>query len=154
MKWTKVIKARLIKDIVRRDGRNCRYCGYPFSKDSPPTIDHIVPRSEYLDDDIDNLQLLHHICNLRKRGRKMKVMDHKVEPCVHLVEIRHGSLHLSKSLEALKLKILHQALLESPNVSMAAKKMSVERIGLYRLLWKYHLSTNGNDWEIQEIIEA
>lgn len=61
-----------IKDKLReRDGDNCGICGEPLfgSRDEAPCLDHIVPLAQGGEDTIENLQLAHPYCNLRKGAR-------------------------------------------------------------------------------------
>jgi hypothetical protein len=51
--------------VFRRDGNACRYC----RSHSFLSIDHVVPRCQGGDDDIENLALACKKCNSRKNGR-------------------------------------------------------------------------------------
>ena len=70
MNWQKSI----IQALIKRDGKLCKLCKGSFLEFAPPEIDHIIPRSAGGSDELENLQLAHHICNVRKgsngQGRK------------------------------------------------------------------------------------
>lgn len=51
------------KNIFRRDGHRCQYCG---TKSSPMTIDHVVPKSKGGKDTWENLVTACFKCNNRK----------------------------------------------------------------------------------------
>lgn len=54
------------KNILRRDGFQCQYCG---TKQPPLTVDHIIPRSRGGPDQWDNLTSACIKCNNRKGSR-------------------------------------------------------------------------------------
>jgi len=54
------------KNILRRDGMRCQYCGSPSA---PLTIDHIIPRSRGGGDTWENLTTACIVCNNRKGNR-------------------------------------------------------------------------------------
>lgn len=60
---TKDWKARVRKEIRKRDGCNCFYCNYPFSDEFPPTIEHLLPASAGGSDHVSNLVLACDTCN-------------------------------------------------------------------------------------------
>ncbi len=62
--YKKVVLTR--KNILRRDGFKCAYCG---RSDLPLTIDHIVPRAKGGNDSWENLICACTICNNRKGDR-------------------------------------------------------------------------------------
>lgn len=64
MPYKTVILTR--KNILRRDGHKCGYCG---RGDLPLTIDHIVPKSKGGDESWDNLVSACLPCNNRKGNR-------------------------------------------------------------------------------------
>jgi len=53
--------------VFMRDGRVCRYCG---SDEEPLHIDHIISRKRGGTHDLDNLQVLCKLCNLRKSSKE------------------------------------------------------------------------------------
>lgn len=56
------------REVMRRDGHVCQLCG----GDVDPTdihLDHIYPRSKGGPDTVENLQVTHSLCNLRKGAR-------------------------------------------------------------------------------------
>ena len=68
--------ARLSADaLIQRDGNLCRLCNteidLSLTRNSRfgATIDHIVPLSKGGSDDIENMQLTHWICNIKKGNR-------------------------------------------------------------------------------------
>lgn len=62
-------------EIARRDGSDCKLCGDPIDMDlrKPDymcaSVDHILPRSLGGTNDLENLQLAHLVCNIRKGNR-------------------------------------------------------------------------------------
>ncbi|HXX35288.1 MAG TPA: HNH endonuclease signature motif containing protein [Thermodesulfobacteriota bacterium] len=62
-----VNRERTIAELIKRDGYRCRLCHLEFSELTPPEIDHRIPKSKGGDDDLENLQLVHSVCN-RKKG--------------------------------------------------------------------------------------
>lgn len=72
--------------LAERDGRNCALCGKPVDitmqdllHDKAPSRDHKHPKSRGGKSGIDNLQLAHRICNIR-RGNSLigqKTQVHK-----------------------------------------------------------------------------
>ena len=78
MSW----KTMLIKLLMVRDGKKCKLCGDSFVEIAPPEVDHIVPRAAGGNEEPENLQLVHHICNVRKgsmgNGRKRGRKESKV----------------------------------------------------------------------------
>src|SRR5260221_14793490 len=58
---------RVRKDLAKRFGWRCWYCGVPLSKDSGHA-DHIVPRSRGGPDCSANLALTCNFCNMAKQG--------------------------------------------------------------------------------------
>jgi 5-methylcytosine-specific restriction endonuclease McrA len=51
--------------VFARDGRTCRYCG----NDENLQIDHIISRKNGGTHDLENLQVLCRVCNLRKSSK-------------------------------------------------------------------------------------
>jgi len=78
------------KNILRRDGFNCVYCG---SHHSPLTVDHIIPRSRGGSDSWENLACACVKCNNRKGSRtpeeaNMKLMIQPRRPH-HVMFLKH-----------------------------------------------------------------
>lgn len=68
--------SRLSADfLINRDGNLCRLCNTEIDLTLPrndrfgATIDHVVPLSKGGSDDVENMQLAHWICNIRKGNR-------------------------------------------------------------------------------------
>ena len=65
-------KVEIIKFLVERDGLVCSYCGLliedPFDG-RRVHVDHRIPRVKGGSSEVDNLQLLHALCNTRKGGQ-------------------------------------------------------------------------------------
>lgn len=62
------VKHRLRVQVIARDGLTCGLCGGEVEPDDVH-IDHIHPRSLGGSDDLDNLQVSHSLCNMRKGNR-------------------------------------------------------------------------------------
>ena len=62
--YKKVVLTR--KNILRRDGFKCAYCG---RSDIPLTVDHVIPRARGGDDTWENLVTACTICNNKKGDR-------------------------------------------------------------------------------------
>ena len=54
------------KNIIKRDGHQCQYCG---TRDAPITVDHIVPKDRGGGDTWENLVCACVECNAKKRNR-------------------------------------------------------------------------------------
>lgn len=54
--------------VIARDGYVCQLCGAPVEQ-SDVHIDHIIPFARGGRDTLDNLQVAHSLCNLRKGAR-------------------------------------------------------------------------------------
>jgi len=86
--YKKIILSR--KNILRRDGHKCQYCG---RSDIPLTIDHITPKSRSGEDTWENLVAACVHCNNRKGDRtpddaQMKLLRRPIRPN-HVTFIRH-----------------------------------------------------------------
>lgn len=86
--YKKVVLTR--KNILRRDGFKCAYCG---RSDLPLTIDHIIPKARGGDDSWENLVSACTICNNKKGDRtpdeaKMKMLFQPFKPS-HIVFIKN-----------------------------------------------------------------
>lgn len=78
------------KNILRRDGFKCAYCG---RSDIPLTIDHIIPKAHGGDDTWENLVAACTICNNKKGDRtpeeaKMRLLFQPFKPS-HIVFIKN-----------------------------------------------------------------
>lgn len=63
-----------IKNIVEIEkGEKCGICGEPIKFNDPSEIDHIYPLSKGGSDSLENLHMVHKLCNRRKGGRKIMV---------------------------------------------------------------------------------
>lgn len=56
-------------NVLERDNYRCQFCGATVEDGVKLHIDHIIPVSKGGTDDMDNLQVLCHKCNLAKRDR-------------------------------------------------------------------------------------
>ncbi len=86
--YKKVVMTR--KNILRRDGFKCAYCG---RSDIPLTIDHIIPKARGGDDTWENLVAACTICNNKKGDRtpeeaKMRLLFQPFKPS-HIVFIKN-----------------------------------------------------------------
>lgn len=86
--YKKVVMTR--KNILRRDGFKCAYCG---RSDIPLTIDHIIPKAHGGDDTWENLVAACTICNNKKGDRtpeeaKMRLLFQPFKPS-HIVFIKN-----------------------------------------------------------------
>jgi 5-methylcytosine-specific restriction endonuclease McrA len=86
--YRKIILSR--KNILRRDGHRCQYCG---RGDLPLTIDHIAPKSRHGEDTWENLVTACVSCNNKKGDRtpeeaKMPLVRKPMKPN-HVMFIRH-----------------------------------------------------------------
>ncbi|MCX6141479.1 MAG: HNH endonuclease [Candidatus Kapabacteria bacterium] len=78
------------KNILRRDGYRCQYCG---SNQSPLTVDHIIPRSRGGNDIWENLTCACVKCNNKKGNRTpdeahMRLMSVPKKPH-HVLFLKH-----------------------------------------------------------------
>ena len=86
--YKKIILSR--KNILRRDGHRCLYCG---RNDATLTVDHIIPRAKAGEDTWENLATACVECNNRKGDRTpeeahMKLLRKPMRPN-HITFIRH-----------------------------------------------------------------
>ncbi len=86
--YKKIILSR--KNILRRDGHRCQYCG---RHDAPLTVDHIVPKAKLGEDTWENLVTACVVCNNRKGNRTLedshlKLLRKPMKPN-HVTFIRH-----------------------------------------------------------------
>lgn len=58
-----------IKKHLLRQYSSCRLCGIQFSNLKDVSIDHILPLSKGGSDRLDNLQLAHKECNIKKGNK-------------------------------------------------------------------------------------
>ena len=65
----KGLSGKLKLDVMERDDYKCQICGATVEDGVKLHIDHIIPVSKGGADDIDNLQVLCHKCNLAKKDR-------------------------------------------------------------------------------------
>jgi RNA-directed DNA polymerase len=75
--------ARVARLLKLQDGR-CRACGLYFIDGDPFEVDHIVPKARGGKEKIDNLQLLHRYCHLRKTTQEQS--DHGTSDKRHVAE--------------------------------------------------------------------
>lgn len=54
---------------IRRQGGKCPLCGKPYSKERPPTVDHIIPLSMGGGNSKNNRRVICRDCNNRKGGK-------------------------------------------------------------------------------------
>jgi 5-methylcytosine-specific restriction endonuclease McrA len=86
--YKKIILSR--KNILRRDGHRCQYCG---CHDVALTVDHIIPKAKLGEDTWENLVTACVNCNNRKGNRtledaRMKLLRKPMKPN-HVTFIRH-----------------------------------------------------------------
>ncbi len=86
--YKKIILSR--KNILRRDGHRCQYCG---RGDLPLTIDHVIPRSRNGEETWENLVCACVHCNNKKGDRtpeeaSMQLIRKPIRPN-HVTFIRH-----------------------------------------------------------------
>jgi 5-methylcytosine-specific restriction endonuclease McrA len=86
--YKKIILSR--KNILRRDGHRCQYCG---RTDVSLTVDHIIPKARLGEDSWENLVTACVECNNRKGDRmpdeaNMKLMRRPMRPN-HVTFLRH-----------------------------------------------------------------
>lgn len=74
MRWPPSMRSRrgLVRwklEEIGRQGGKCPLCGKPYSRERPPTVDHIVPRSMGGTLEEDNRRVICRKCNNRKGSR-------------------------------------------------------------------------------------
>jgi RNA-directed DNA polymerase len=65
------ISPRVAKHLRKQQGR-CRACGLYFMEQDTLEVDHIIPKAQSGSEHIDNLQLLHRHCHVRKTAQDRK----------------------------------------------------------------------------------
>lgn len=63
--------------LLERDGNKCWLCGFPFSKNRPPSLDHLIPKSEGGTLADDNVRLAHSSCNYRRANVPVEFFEEK-----------------------------------------------------------------------------
>lgn len=86
--YKKIVLSR--KNIIRRDGHQCQYCG---RGDVTLTVDHVIPKSKGGNDSWENLVAACVSCNNRKGDRTpseagVKLRRKPIRPS-HVMFIRH-----------------------------------------------------------------
>jgi len=86
--YKKIVLSR--KNIIRRDGHQCQYCG---KGDVTLTVDHVIPKSKGGNDSWENLVAACVSCNNRKGDRMpseagIKLRRKPIRPS-HVMFIRH-----------------------------------------------------------------
>lgn len=92
--YVRIVHKRVIlsrKNIMRRDGYKCQYCG---ASGGNLTIDHIIPKSQGGEDTWENLVTACVSCNNKKNDRRpeeanMKLLKHPRKPN-HITFIKHS----------------------------------------------------------------
>lgn len=56
----------LVEYLLKKQSNLCSVCGEAFIRIAPPTIDHIIPSCGGGSDNLDNLQVVHMVCNMIK----------------------------------------------------------------------------------------
>lgn len=49
--------------LLGRDGPDCFFCGHRFTRDAPPTVEHLVARAHGGNNGLANSALAHPVCN-------------------------------------------------------------------------------------------
>jgi len=127
------------------------YCGKPFSETSPPTIDHKIARIKNGDDSLENLQLLHHICNITKgKGEVVVAKPFGLEAIMpKQVRFSYAEGNMKTHLQAEKYKALWLALTKTKgNITEASKLLGTHRLQVYKFLRKYGLSKDTSEWVV------
>ena len=93
--YKKIILSR--KNILRRDGHRCQYCG---RNDVPLTVDHIVPKARGGEDAWENLVCACIECNNKKGDRipqesRMLLLRKPLRP-THVTFLRHFVGHMDE----------------------------------------------------------
>lgn len=86
--YKKIILSR--KNILRRDGHRCQYCG---RTDVPLTVDHVIPKARFGEDTWENLVTACVECNNKKGDRtpteaKVQLLRRPMRPN-HVTFLRH-----------------------------------------------------------------
>lgn len=82
-------KRRRVRQLIRRDGEECCYCGVSLTPGTR-TIDHVIPRSLGGSNKIDNLVLACSPCNEEKGGVHSANSTSPGTICRPRTEIRHA----------------------------------------------------------------
>lgn len=84
MGWNGVKVRRLLWQAAATWGTRCAICGQPvdmglrYPDPLSPTVEHVIPRSRGGTDQISNLRVAHHTCNVRKGNRPKKANQRPV----------------------------------------------------------------------------
>jgi 5-methylcytosine-specific restriction endonuclease McrA len=63
-------KRRIRRFLFNRDGTKCFYCNVKLNFETA-TIDHLIPKSQGGSDNLDNLVLACHGCNINKGSKSL-----------------------------------------------------------------------------------
>jgi len=132
-------KQIIINTLIIRDGDFCQICGRLFSDISPPEIDHIQPKSNGGSDLIENLQLLHSICN-RKKGGKKFIRPVQGEHPNSLQKASNLSQNILEKANLFKKDLIKSTLQENNwNETKTAQKLGITRRQLHYFMEKNKL---------------
>ena len=84
MGWSGAKVRHLLWQAAATWGTHCAICGQPvdmslrYPDPLSPTVEHLVPRSKGGTDDLSNLRVAHHTCNVRKGNRPKKAEQRRI----------------------------------------------------------------------------
>lgn len=129
--------------LIEKQGNQCILCHEQFSPVSPPEVDHIKPVSNGGEYRLQNLQLLHSICN-RRKGAKYNESQHKsIETKLDL-----ASLNYRQKQDIDLLKEIKRLLNLEISQELIGKKLGLTRRQIAYLIFKYKLPKDPNSWEL------
>ena len=126
-------KAIILDYLLRKQSNVCGICGSIFTSISPPTLDHVVPRSLNGIDRLENLQAVHNICNMRKGN---KILEAIQDGFLNLDEI-DGLDNQVNSYR--KFKITDALTKTCGNITLASELLKITYRSLRWYIKKYHI---------------
>jgi len=130
-------KQLIIDHLLKKQLYMCAYCGEEFREISPPELDHITPKSKGGEDSIDNFQLLHHICNVKKKDRIVECLGKRLKT-VQAILNDIQEISLKKIIPAIEKTTIQRALIITKNnKSKAATLLEISRMTLLDKMKQY-----------------
>src|SRR5690348_10713189 len=80
-------RQKVYSKLLERDGGTCQYCNLPLECFDHIHIDHVIPRCDGADDDIDNLRLTCSYCNLDKGEKWLDEWKSKIKKRISVKEL-------------------------------------------------------------------
>lgn len=146
MKWREII----IDYLLEKNGNKCSWCNNEFSLIAPPEVDHVQSLHSNGEHKLNNLQLVHSICNKRKgRGISIELNKKMFE-----FNLDIDTNDFNQKMDLQKLYWIRDSLKETHNQSETARVLGMSRRQINYLIYKYGLPNDSNQWDLPEITKT